>query len=86
MFGSFCQQRQPDSVYDACFGSGPEASPWQHGAPPLWLWLTYMTHLVDVNVSYFALRMIRSAGVQFQRCQCNNTSHTYPDDGTAPWH
>ena len=52
MFGSFCRQRQmPDPVFDAAFGSGPDASPWLHGPPPLWLWLTYMSHLVDVKVT-----------------------------------
>ena len=50
--GSMCRQRQrPYPEYDALFGSDADASPWQHGAPPLWLLQIFCRELVDVNVS-----------------------------------
>ncbi len=50
-FGSFCAQRMlPDLLYDKWFGSGRDASPWQHGAPPFWLLRSYLAHLADITV------------------------------------
>ena len=55
----FCRERLPHQLrarYDGCFGTGPEASPWQHGAPPLWLLEAFMTHLVDSDVAWHMVR------------------------------
>ena len=50
--GSMCRQRRrPSPEYDAQFGSDADASPWQHGAPPLWLLQIFCREIVDVNVS-----------------------------------
>ena len=52
--GSMCCQRQrPFPAYDSLFGSDVNASPWRHGAPPLWLLQAFCREVVDINVSPF---------------------------------
>ena len=50
--GRFWQQRGPNEWLDGLYGSGPDASPWKHGAVPLWLLQAFVTHAVDVRVSW----------------------------------
>ena len=52
MLASWFQQRlRPHALFNTCFGSGPDASLWQHGALPLWLLKIFMSEMFVFKVS-----------------------------------
>lgn len=51
MLAAFCRQRVPDALFDERYGSGPDASPWHFGHPPLWFFEALVTRLVDFKVN-----------------------------------
>ena len=60
MLGSWFQQRvRPHAPFDTCFGSGPDASLWKHGALPLRLLKIFVSEILAFKVRvYVEQRML----------------------------
>jgi len=60
MLGSWFQQCvRPHAPFDTCFGSGPDASLWKHGALPLWLMKIFVSEILAFKVRiYVEQRML----------------------------